>query len=172
MKHIHLRITSKMEEDRVPLRCGNMKITPAEEDTILDFVENALPEESENTAEELFTEAVMEVSPDGRITLRYEESELSGMEGTTTELIFLQNEPTLVTLRRTGTVRCALVMEEHKQHSGVYETPVMPLDLTVTTHSLINTVTEDGGYMEAYYSLRFGTVTTTRTWLKVEVLMG
>ena len=74
MKHIHLRITSKMEEDRVPLRCGNMKITPAEEDTILDSVENALPEESENTAEELFTEAVMEVSPDGRITLRYEEA--------------------------------------------------------------------------------------------------
>ena len=100
------------------------------------------------------------------------ESELSGMEGTTTELIFMQNEPTLVTLRRTGTVRCALVMEEHKQHSGVYETPVMPLDLTVTTHSLINTITEDGGYMEAYYSLRFGTVTTTRTRLKVEVLLG
>ena len=52
MKHIHLRITSQMEEDRVPLRCGNIQISPAEEDTILDSVENALPEESENTAEE------------------------------------------------------------------------------------------------------------------------
>ena len=172
MKHIHLRITSQMEEDRVPLRCGNIQISPAEEDTILDSVENALPEESENTAEELFTEAVMDTSPDGRITLRYEESELSGMEGTTTELIFTKDEPTLVTLRRTGTVRCALVMEEHRQHSGVYETPIMPLDLTVTTHSLTNTITEDGGKLDAYSSLRFGTVTTTRTRLKVDVLMG
>jgi uncharacterized beta-barrel protein YwiB (DUF1934 family) len=160
-----------MEEDRVPPRCGNIKITPAEEDTILDCVENALPEESENTAEELFTEAVMDVSPDGRITLRYEESELSGMEGTTTELIFTKDEPTLVTLRRTGTVRCALVMEERKQHSGVYETPVMPLDLTVTTHSLKNSITEEGGTLDVYYSLRFGTVTTTRTRLRVEVIV-
>ena len=169
MKNIALKITSKMEEDRVPPRCGNIKISPAEEDSILDCVENALPESDEVEAEEFFTEAVMDVSPDGRITLRYEESELSGMEGTTTELIFTKDEPTLVTLRRTGTVRCALVMEEHRQHSGVYETPVMPLDLTVITHSLRNTVTEDGGILDAYYSLRFGTITTTRTRLKVEV---
>ena len=169
MKHIHLRITSQMEEDRVPPRCGNIKITPSQEDSILDSVENALPENSETEAEVFFTEAVMDTSPDGRITIRYEESELSGMEGTTTELIFTKDEPTLVTLRRTGTVRCALVMEEHRQHSGVYETPVMPLDLTVITHSLTNTVTEDGGVMDAYYSIRFGAVTTTRTRLRVEV---
>ena len=169
MKHIALKITSQMEEDRVPPRCGNLKISPAEEDSILNSVENALPENSDVEAEVFFTEAVMDVSADGRITIRYEESELSGMEGTTTELIFTKDEPTLVTLRRTGTVRCALVMEEHRQHSGVYETPVMPLDLTVITHSLTNTVTEDGGVMEAYYSIRFGTVTTTRTRLKVEV---
>ena len=169
MKNIALKITSQMEEDRVPPRCGNIKITPSQEDSILDSVENALPENSETEAEVFFTEAVMDTSPDGRITIRYEESELSGMEGTTTELIFTKDEPTLVTLRRTGTVRCALVMEEHRQHSGVYETPVMPLDLTVITHSLSNTVTEDGGVMDAYYSLRFGAVTTTRTRLRVEV---
>ena len=169
MKNIALKITSKMEEDRVPPRCGNLKITPAQEDSILDCVENALPENDEVEAEEFFTEAVMDVSPDGRITIRYEESELSGMEGTTTELIFMKDEPSLVTLRRTGTVRCALVMEEHRQHSGVYETPVMPLDLTVTTHSLTNTITEEGGTLDAYYSLRFGTVTTTRTRLCMEV---
>ena len=169
MKNISLRITSRMEEDRVPPRCGNLKISPAEEDSILNSVENALPENSDVEAEVFFTEAVMDVSADGRITIRYEESELSGMEGTTTELIFSKNEPSLVTLRRTGTVRCAIVMEEHRQHSGVYQTPVMPLDLTVTTHSLTNTITEDGGVLDAYYSIRFGTVTTTRTRLKVEV---
>ena len=169
MKNISLRITTQMEEDRVPPRIGNLKISPAEEHSILNSVENALPENSDVEAEVFFTEAVMDVSADGRITIRYEESELSGMEGTTTELIFTKDAPTLVTLRRTGTVRCALVMEEHRQHSGVYETPVMPLDLTVITHSLTNTVTEDGGVMDAYYSIRFGTVTTTRTRLKVEV---
>ena len=169
MKNITLKITSQMEEDRVPPRCGNIKITPSQEDSILDSVENALPENSETEAEVFFTEAVMDISSTGIFTIRYEESELSGMEGTTTELIFIKDEPTLVTLRRTGTVRCALVMEEHRQHSGVYETPVMPLDLTVTTHSLSNTVTEDGGVMDAYYSLRFGTITTTRTRLRVEV---
>ena len=169
MKNIALKITSKMDEDRVPPRCGNLKITQAEEDSILNSVEDALPENDEVEAEVFFTEAVMDISSTGIFTIRYEESELSGMEGTTTELIFSKNEPSLVTLRRTGTVRCAIVMEEHRQHSGVYQTPVMPLDLTVTTHSLTNTITEDGGVLDAYYSIRFGTVTTTRTRLKVEV---
>ena len=169
MKHIALKITSQMEEDRVPPRCGNLKISPAEEDSILNSVEDALPENDEVEAEVFFTEAVMDISSTGIFTIRYEESELSGMEGTTTELIFTKDEPTLVTLRRTGTVRCALVMEEHRQHSGVYETPVMPLDLTVTTHSLTNTVTEGGGVLDVYYSIRFGTVTSTRTRLKMEV---
>jgi uncharacterized beta-barrel protein YwiB (DUF1934 family) len=169
MKNISLRITSKMDEDRVPPRCGNLKISQAEEDSILNSVEDALPENDEVEAEVFFTEAVMDISSTGIFTIRYEESELSGMEGTTTELIFSKNEPSLVTLRRTGTVRCAIVMEEHRQHSGVYQTPVMPLDLTVTTHSLTNTITEDGGVLDAYYSIRFGTVTTTRTRLKVEV---
>ena len=41
MKNISLRITSLMEEDRVPPRCGNLKISPAEEDSILNSVENA-----------------------------------------------------------------------------------------------------------------------------------
>ena len=169
MKHIALKITSQMEEDRVPPRCGNLKISQAEEDSILNSVEDALPENDEVEAEVFFTEAVMDISSTGIFTIRYEESELSGMEGTTTELIFSKNEPSLVTLRRTGTVRCAIVMEEHRQHSGVYQTPVMPLDLTVTTHSLTNTITEDGGVLDAYYSIRFGTVTTTRTRLKMEV---
>ena len=169
MKNIALKITSKMDEDRVPPRCGNLKISQAEEDSILNSVEDALPENDEVEAEVFFTEAVMDISSTGIFTIRYEESELSGMEGTTTELIFSKNEPSLVTLRRTGTVRCAIVMEEHRQHSGVYQTPVMPLDLTVTTHSLTNTITEDGGVLDAYYSIRFGTVTTTRTRLKVEV---
>ena len=169
MKNISLKITSKMDEDRVPPRCGNLKISQAEEDSILNSVEDALPENDEVEAEVFFTEAVMDISSTGIFTIRYEESELSGMEGTTTELIFSKNEPSLVTLRRTGTVRCAIVMEEHRQHSGVYQTPVIPLDLTVTTHSLTNTITEDGGVLDAYYSIRFGTVTTTRTRLKVEV---
>jgi uncharacterized beta-barrel protein YwiB (DUF1934 family) len=158
-----------MDEDRVPPRCGNLKISQAEEDSILNSVEDALPENDEVEAEVFFTEAVMDISSTGIFTIRYEESELSGMEGTTTELIFTKDEPSLVTLRRTGTVRCAIVMEEHRQHSGVYQTPVMPLDLTVTTHSLTNTITEDGGVLDAYYSIRFGTVTTTRTRLKMEV---
>ena len=169
MKNISLKITSKMDEDRVPPRCGNLKISQAEEDSILNSVEDALPENDEVEAEVFFTEAVMDISSTGIFTIRYEESELSGMDGTTTELIFSKNEPSLVTLRRTGTVRCAIVMEEHRQHSGVYQTPVMPLDLTVTTHSLTNTITEDGGVLDAYYSIRFGTVTTTRTRLKMEV---
>ena len=53
-------------------------------------------------------------------TVKYEESELTGMEGTTTEITVGSNG--VVSLSRSGTVNSHLVFEEGKRHLSYYDT--------------------------------------------------
>lgn len=157
----------------MPLRAGDTPMTPEEENAILDSVEMVSPEPPDENAEdtaELTTAATMEFDGDGRCFIRYRESELSGMEGTTTTITFLDGDRSVLTILREGTVKSALVLEAGRFHSGVYETPVMPLDITTMTYRLKNDVTPAGGTITADYSLRIGGVTTSRTKLVAEIL--
>ena len=65
----------------------------------------------------------MEMFCDGRLrltddmfSLSYEESELTGMEGTSSQLSFLLSQPELVTMLRSGSVSTALVFEPNQRH--------------------------------------------------------
>ena len=68
---------------------------------------------------ELTTEGELSVSEDS-YTLKYKESELTGMEGTTTEITVENNG--IVNLVRSGTVNSNLVFEEGKRHLSYYDT--------------------------------------------------
>ena len=68
---------------------------------------------------ELTTEGELSVSTDS-YTLKYKESELTGMEGTTTEITVENNG--IVNLVRSGTVNSNLVFEEGKRHLSYYDT--------------------------------------------------
>lgn len=68
---------------------------------------------------ELTTAGELNVLADS-YTLKYEESELTGMEGTTTE-ITVTNEG-IVSLSRSGTVNSNLIFEEGKRHLSYYDT--------------------------------------------------
>lgn len=173
MHNITLKILSTRRGDQVPPRAGDTPMTPEEENSILDCVEMLSPEppdEHDEDSLELTTAAAMEFDADGRCSIRYRESELSGMEGTTTTITFLDTDRSVLTILREGTVNSALVLEQGRFHSGLYETPVMPLDITTMTYRLKNDVTAEGGTITADYSLRIGGVTTSRTKLTVQVL--
>lgn len=68
---------------------------------------------------ELTTEGELSISTDS-YTLKYKESELTGMEGTTTEITVENNG--IVNLVRSGTVNSNLVFEEGKRHLSYYDT--------------------------------------------------
>lgn len=68
---------------------------------------------------ELTTEGELVVNTDS-YTLKYEESELTGMEGTTTEITV--EDSGIVNLVRSGTVNSNLVFEEGKRHLSYYDT--------------------------------------------------
>lgn len=80
----------------------------------------------------------------GRVTVEYDETELTGMAGATTRLCFDLDNPGLVTMTRDGTVETALVFERGKQHICAYRTPYMPFELCVRTYRVVNELLEEG----------------------------
>ena len=114
---------------------------------------------------ELMTEGVMEVLENGfRIT--YEESELTGMEGTTTTF---DVQGRRVILSRTGKVNSQMVFEEGKQHTSMYETPFGELAVDIQTSTLRHTLSERGGLMEIRYSIAVEHTVTGRNCFKIRV---
>ena len=115
---------------------------------------------------ELLTAGTMELLEDGRILLEYQETELTGMEGTTTT--FEVNGPR-VTLTRTGKVNSQMVFEEGRQHTSLYETPFGELTVDIQTSRLRHNLTERGGVMDIKYSIAVEHTTTGRNCFKIRV---
>ena len=114
---------------------------------------------------ELMTEGTMELAEDG-IVLSYEESELTGMEGTTTTF---EVKGSRVTLTRSGTVNSQMVFEEGRQHTSLYETPFGELSVDIQTSILKHNLSERGGLMEIKYSIAVEHTVTGRNCFKIRV---
>ena len=73
-----------------------------------------------------------------RISISYNETEVTGMEGSTTTVTFLKSEPNVVSMIREGAVSATLVFEEGKRHHCLYKTPFMPFEVCVRTIKISN----------------------------------
>jgi len=104
-----------------------------------------------------------------RVSISYKESEISGMEGATTTVFFQKNEPGLVTMTRTGTVRTALVFEAGCRHHCIYETPIMPFEVAVDTRSVENAL-EASGYLRLDYTVELRGANAERTRFEMRIL--
>jgi uncharacterized beta-barrel protein YwiB (DUF1934 family) len=114
---------------------------------------------------ELTTEGTMTMLPDGMV-LKYEESELTGMEGTTTTF---RLEGPRVLLTRWGKVNSQMVFEEGRQHTSLYETPLGELSVDVQTSLLRHNLTEKGGLLEIQYSIAVEHSAMGRNKFKIRV---
>ena len=114
---------------------------------------------------ELMTEGTMALTEDGMV-LSYEESELTGMEGTTTTF---EVKGPRVTLTRSGAVNSQMVFEEGRQHTSLYETPVGELSVDIQTSELKHNLSERGGLMEIKYSIAVEHTVTGRNCFKIRV---
>lgn len=100
---------------------------------------------------------------DGRISLEYDETELTGMEGATTTVSYSENDPSVVTMLRYGAVSTALIFEEGKRHICAYETPYMPFEICVHTRTVSNALTMDGGRIDLDYLVEIHGAKAERT---------
>ncbi len=85
-----------------------------------------------------------------KIVLHYDETELTGLEGTRTSFTV---RPRLVELQREGEVTAQMTFEEGEKHYFLYETPFGATTMGVNTNRIRCNMGEHGGQMEIDYSV-------------------
>lgn len=87
----------------------------------------------------------------GKYYIIYEESELTGLDGTRTTL---KLDDKSVSLIRTGTYPSQMLFAEDERHVGLYQTPVGSA-MTIATHTsrVYNTVGDEGGELIIDYTI-------------------
>ncbi len=80
----------------------------------------------------------------------YQESELTGMEGTVTTF---RVEDGLVTLTREGAVNSQMLFQKGRKHVFLYDTPFGAMTMGVDTQQLRSETNEHGGKLDIIYSV-------------------
>ena len=98
---------------------------------------------------ELVTPGEMEFR-DGGWDIRYEESDLTGLQGVTTTF---RVEPEKIILTRTGKLRSQMVFQEGLYHESLYQMEFGALMITVCASSVRYELTEAGGTIDLTYAI-------------------
>ncbi len=120
-----------------------------EENVIISIRGSQLYEGQAPDVTELVTAGTLRREKEG-YTIAYQETELTGLEGTTTKL---RIEGPKVTLLRQGSVNSQMVFEVGRKHLSMYETPYGALAVGIETRRMKNTVDEAGGELEIDYAI-------------------
>lgn len=86
----------------------------------------------------------------GNYYVTYKETEVTGMEGTTTTLKIEDNK---VTMMRFGQNNSQLIFEKGQRHLCCYETDFGAFTIGVTSNKVDIDVTENGGEISAVYQI-------------------
>ena len=104
-----------------------------------------------------------------RVNIGYTESEASGMEGSKTTITYQKSAPGLVSILRTGSVKTALVFEKGRRHHCVYQTPIMPFEVSVHTTEVKNDL-EARGTLYLDYAVELRGAQAERTKMTLSLL--
>jgi uncharacterized beta-barrel protein YwiB (DUF1934 family) len=104
-----------------------------------------------------------------RAQICYDESDLTGMEGSQTCVSFDMREPQIVSMIRTGAVSTTLVFEGGKRHHCIYNTPYMPFEVCVHTLKVNNGIA-DGGLLELDYLVEIRGARAERTKFSMRIM--
>ena len=136
-------------------------------DVDMDVTESLAAFDEEDTIE-LSTEGVMNID-EKSVELVYEESEITGMEGSTTTVHFDLDNPGFVTIYRSGTVSTTLAFERGKRHHCAYNTPIMPFEICVRTIKVENNILESGN-LKLDYVIEIRGAKAERTKFELSVI--
>lgn len=112
---------------------------------------------------EFTTGAVLE-KQHGGISITYEESELTGMQGAVTQLFIADDG--CVSMARNGEYPLNLVFEKDKN----YICPNGTSPFLVTTRGLKNSISENGGTLDIAYTVNVGGTTTENNEFNIDVI--
>lgn len=122
------------------------------------------PDEGPQTVE-LCTTGTLSCDKSGKISFSYDESEITGLDGSRTTFT-LEND--LVTLSRSGAQNSLLIFENGKRHqlyTGVHDAPPVCVDC----HSLEQTLSPLGGAIDVDYSVEVAGTALERNTYRIRV---
>ena len=115
---------------------------------------------------ELVTEGRLRQEGEKDFLLSYQESELTGLDGTMTTLQIHEDK---VTLLRTGEVNTQMVFEEGKRHLSLYETPYGALSVGVNTRRMDLHLGSGGGDIEIDYAIEIDHTVAGENLFRIQV---
>lgn len=121
--------------------------------------------EDENTDVSLTTEADFE-QQDGVYFIDYEESEITGLEGTKTSIEIGKN---YVSLLRNGSVNTQMLFMKDRKTSSYYNTPYGDLMIGIYTDNLDINVNGSGGKVNVDYYLDINNSRTSKNNFEIEI---
>lgn len=96
----------------------------------------------------------------------YEETTISGMEGTTTTLKIGKNTLSLI---RTGSTSAKMEFEEKKENISMYNTPYGTLELKIKTNNLNINIDNEGGDVFIDYHMSVSGQSPQNTLLNINI---
>ena len=102
----------------------------------------------------------------GSYYISYEETELTGLEGTRTTL---RIKPNAVRLVRTGLYPSELVFEQGKRHMSLYSTPYGNMEIGVRARRLNSTLELTGGRLEIDYDIEINHMLAGQSLFRIDV---
>ena len=121
---------------------------------------------AENETVELVTEGTLIRDGDGEYTISYQESEVTGMEGTLTTF---QIERGRVTLLRIGEFNSQMVFEQGRRHLSMYDTPYGALSVGANTRRMRCRMGEHGGNIEIDYAIEIDHAVAGQNQFQIDV---
>jgi uncharacterized beta-barrel protein YwiB (DUF1934 family) len=103
---------------------------------------------------------------DGSYYAVYKETEISGMEGTTTTLKISDDKFSII---RIGSTSAKMEFDKKAKSVSMYNTPYGTLELKIETKTLSVNVGEKGGDIQVNYNLTVSGQTPNNTQLKINI---
>ena len=136
------------------------------DNVIISIKGKQLYAESSPEEMELVTSGTLKRDSRGGYTVSYQETELTGLEGTTTRLHIDGGK---VTLLREGSINSQMVFEEGRRHLSMYETPYGALSIGVNTRRMRSTLGEAGGDLEIDYAIEIDNLVAGQNMFRMNV---
>lgn len=105
--------------------------------------------EQEPVVIELVTEGTLSYR-DGGWDIQYEETELTGLAGVTTQF---RVEPERITLTRSGKLSSQMVFQLGVRHDSLYQMEFGALMITVCASRIMAQLDENGGFIDLVYNI-------------------
>lgn len=96
----------------------------------------------------------------------YNETKLSGMEGTKTTIVIRKDSFDLI---REGTTETKMEFKNNEKTVSLYKTPYGILDISINTKKLDINVNEEGGTISTMYTLEIGDQPALKTNLTIDI---